>query len=253
MADPVGSPGPKTGGDSGASGAPSGSDAQPKYVTVDEFDERLSAALGKRLGEQGRSLTRQFTELLGKHSEELMGKIGAGLEEKLAALKPKEDPKAKKPEDAPAFKLEELPEWKAHQAELAKLKKLAADAAAERDAERAKTRSSTLRTSAAQELGKVGVPADRTTHALAFLQSQGRITYADGGKGEQVVFLGEDGAEQPLTDGLKTWAKTPDAKIYLPALNPHGSGGSPGAPGNGAASPFHDINDMLIRHVTGQR
>jgi hypothetical protein len=247
MPEPQGQPAPKAGEGTGTPGDTE--TAKPAGMTADDFnnafsarEKSLQAKFAKEQAEREAELEKRLTESFGKT-----------LAEQLAALKPKDDPKGKKPEEPPAPKLEDFPEWKAHQEKLAKLEKLAAQNAAERDAERAKTRATTLRTNAVQELGKVGVPADRTTHALAFLQSQGRITYADGGKGDQVVFLGDDGAEQPLTDGLKTWAKTPDAKIYLPALNPQGSGGSPGAPGGSAKNNiFADIDQLIQEQARGR-
>jgi len=262
MADPVGSAGPKTAGDSGASGAPSGSDV-PKYITAEELDEKLSGAFGKRLGEHSRSLTKQFTEMLAKGQEDLLGKIGTSLEEKLAALKSKEEPKppaagaSKDPQQA-AVKLEDIPEWQAHkvafdtqQKELLRFKKQAEEADKRAQIERERSRSTALRTAAIEGLGKVGITPDRAEHALAFLNSKGHLNYADDGKGDDIVFRAGE-SEVPLVDGLKAWGKTPDAKIYLPPQNPQGSGGGPGAPGNGASNPYTQIEQLLTEHVRGR-
>ena len=260
MADPVGSAGPKSAGDSGASGAPSGSDA-PKYITAEELDEKLSGAFGKRLGEHSRSLTKQFTEMLAKGQEDLLGKIGTSLEEKFAALKPKEEPKPATPagKDAlAAVKLEELPEGQQHKAafdaqqkELLRFKKQAEESEKKAQIERERSRSTALRTAAIEGLGKVGITPDRAEHALAFINSRGYLTYADDGKGDDIVFRAGE-SEVPLVDGLKAWGKTPDAKIYLPPQNPQGSGGGPGAPGNGASNPYTQIEQLLTEHVRGR-
>jgi hypothetical protein len=73
----------------------------------------------------------------------------------------------------------------------------------------------------------VGVAADRAKVAMTYLKSEGRLRYEDNGKGTAIVFVKEDGEEVPLLEGLKEWAKSDEAQIFLPAKNPGGSGGGP--------------------------
>ncbi len=226
MAESQGNP-PPQGGQGGASGAPNGGEAKPfTFADEDEFNRRLNGAITGRLTEFGKKLDGRFGELqqgvaaYGARFDEI-GKALEGLKPTPAA-----DPKAKA--EPAAFKLEDSPEWKAHQVEIAKLKQLAADTARERDTERAKTRASTLRTTLAEQLQKAGVPADRVKLAVGHLISAERLVdYADGGKGDEPVWR-EGEEERSLADGIKAFLKTSDGKLFLPPVNPGGSGGGPG-------------------------
>ncbi len=223
-----GTPPPNGGGQgSGAPGAPPAGGAF-SFQSEDEFNERMNRGITGRLRDFEKKIENRFGELqtgLGGRFDEI-GKALEGLKPAPAA-----DPAATKGKAEPApFKLEDSPEWKAHQTEIAGLKKLAADTARERDAERAKTRTSSLRSTLADALTAAGVPADRHRHAIGHLvAAEHLVDYADEGKGDAVVWRGTEG-EEPLPTALKAWLKTSDGKLYLPPVNPGGSGGGPGRP-----------------------
>jgi hypothetical protein len=230
--------------------------AESKGMTSDDFhrdftarEKKLEAKFAKEQAAREAALEAKFSEQFGKL-----------LDEKLAALKPKEpDPKADKgkgkDEPAPALKLEDFPEWKEHQKKLAAMEKKAIDAEARERAATEKTRAATLRSEAGEALTRhADVPADRRKAALALLVTEeGRLGYSDEGKGDTVVWREPDGTEVPLEKGLKAWAKTADARIFQPPLNPQGSGGGPGRGlGNGAGESVDDVlARTLMAHARG--
>jgi hypothetical protein len=119
--------------------------------------------------------------------------------------------------------------------------------ASRKDAEAARARhlDTTLRTKVAEELSRIGVSSPK--HALALLvDAEKRIAW---GEDERLVWRGDDGSESDLSVGLKSWAKTPDARIYLAPRGTVGSGDR-GAPVNGTPSSKTltkaDVARMLI-------
>lgn len=96
------------------------------------------------------------------------------------------------------------------------------------DAER-KNRDIALRQNATDELSKVGIQGNNARLALSVLLQEGRIAYdKDVGVGEddKLLFHAEEGWVE-LPSGLKSWAKTADAKIFLPAAGAAGAGTRP--------------------------
>lgn len=197
--------------------------------------------------------------------EELGATLGKTFEEKLAALKPAEPDKTDKSgkgaksDDAKVFKLEDHDEWKKAQeeakktqAELTKLRGENDLARKERADAVAKSRAQNLRSAVTDALTKVGIPADRHKAAIAFLREDNLFNYAENGEGDAPVFRGADG-EIPLVDGIKAWSKTADAKIFMPPLNPGGSGGGPGhSSGNRASTTAEGIvGSALQSHMRG--
>lgn len=103
------------------------------------------------------------------------------------------------------------------------------------------------RDSAAREaLAKAGIPADRLPHAMAFLGTQGVIaTDKDGRPG----WKGKDkfGVDVllPLEEGAKSWAGTPDGKLYLPPTDARGTGtgaGNGSGGGSGGVKKLAEVN-----------
>jgi hypothetical protein len=124
--------------------------------------------------------------------------------------------------------------------------------ASRKDAETAKQRhlDTTLRTKVAEELSKVGVASPK--HALALLvDAEKRIAW---GEDDRLVWKGDDGIESDLSAGLKSWAKTPDAR---PLMAPRGTVGSGdrGAPAVNGSTPKSltkaDAARMLVAAHTG--
>lgn len=205
-------------------GANPGSGGEANTLTEQTVNELVNRAITARL--------KPFSEKLEKTLGDLTTGVTGKLEEfskQFEALKPKEDPKPKpKDKDAP-INLADLPEWQATQKQLAdQQKKL--DAAERKAAEaEAKRRDTMLRERAREALTAAGVDSKRARQAMALLvDSEKRIQFSE--DGEDLVFV--DGDETvPLIDGLKKWAKSEDAQIYLP---PRGTAGS-GDRGGGSA------------------
>jgi hypothetical protein len=93
-----------------------------------------------------------------------------------------------------------------------------------------RNRSVTLRQTTAEQLGAFGIDGARFKGAFAVLQQEGRIRHRDD-ESEDMVFVDDMGSEVELAVGLASWAKSDDAKIYLPPSGTRGSGSS--KPANG--------------------
>ncbi len=261
----------------GAGGAGGGAEDDDKPVTTKglkalvgdlfnaAFTDREKQAEKARAKARSDELEKFGTGLLEKVGltfEEKMAAVTTGLEERLKAAAPKPAAPAKAAEgggaqkDAataeydvenhPAFKaLREQHEQTAKRAE--KLEKQRAEDAKAREVAETEQRKLKLEKSVAEALVEHGgVAADRSRAARVLLQADGRVRYSDGGKGNVLVFVDEDGTESSLVDGIKAWKATPEAKIYQPPRNPGGgSGGGPKKPayqpGNNGRVPFSDL------------
>jgi hypothetical protein len=216
----------------------------------------------KRAEEKAAKELKARDDLWSQRLEEERANFGKTLDERIAALKPAElekPAKGAKPDEPKAFKLEDHEEWrkaqekaKETQAELTKLRG-ENDLARKREAEAvAKSRAQNLTSSVKEALTKAGIPADRHKAAIAVLREDGLFNYAENGEGDAPVFRGADG-EVALDDGIKSWSKTPEAKIFMPPLNPGGSGGGPGhSSGNRASNTAEGIvGSALQAHMRG--
>ncbi len=257
--------------------AKAAAEAAAKPMTVGEFNALLggkdlqtvmhaaASAHVKRLEEKAAKEQAARDSAWAAKFEEFGTKLGQSFEEKLAALKVAEPDKSDKgakgakPNDVNPFKLEDHEEWKKAQEESkktqAELTKLRGenDLARKREAEAvAKSRAQNLTASVKEALTKAGIPADRHKAAIAVLREDGLFNYAENGEGEAPVFRGADG-EVALDDGVKSWSKTPEAKIFMPPLNPGGSGGGPGhSSGNRASNTAEGIvGSALQAHMRG--
>lgn len=84
-----------------------------------------------------------------------------------------------------------------------------------------------LRQKSIEALGTVGISdPSRTKAALATLFQDGRISYDE--DGESIIFKDSDGSPLDLPTGVKAWAKSEEAKIFLPPTGARGSGDRPG-------------------------
>jgi biopolymer transport protein ExbB/TolQ len=200
----------------------------------------------QELATHGETLAERFTKAL----DERLTKVTKSMDDRIAALagtaaKPKDGEQPLAPVD-----LSKHPEFLALREEQAKgqalleeqkkaleeqkkaTKEAAKIASEERKArEQAETerRSEALVTRAKDAISEhIGVKDPvRVKLAWTVLKTDGRIAYDDGGKGSKLVYIDDDGEEQPIDKGLKKWAKTPEAEAILPPIDPGGSGGSP--------------------------
>jgi len=96
-------------------------------------------------------------------------------------------------------------------------------------AERAKNREAAMRGAVSEALDPLGINGIRFKAAYALLQQSGRIKYA-ADDSDDLIFLEEGtGAEIDYRPGLATWAKSDEAKIFLPPSGTQGAGTRPPA------------------------
>jgi hypothetical protein len=117
--------------------------------------------------------------------------------------------------------------------------------------ERAKNRNLALRTSVDSGLASVVGIEDPFMRSLAIshLAEQNRFKFEDDDSDDsRVVFLGDDGVLLPLDQGLKGWAKTPEAQKLLPAKGVKGAGTRPRGQ---AANPTPDQRAEAINGLFG--
>lgn len=180
------------------------------------------------------------------------------LEEKFSAFKPAEDQDGGKGGKEGKGKGDNV-ELQTLRKEMGDLKQRAEKAEQERAAERSKNRSMSLKTEAVDELAKVGI----TTHAriaLSVLLQEGRIAYdTDLGEGDEDKLLfrsDEGGGWVDLGVGLKGWAKSQDARIFLPPTGAAGAGTRPTARTTEAGAKLtpeqqrHALGDALKNALT---
>jgi len=118
----------------------------------------------------------------------------------------------------------------------------------------AKMRSSALRQTTAEQLAALGIDGARFKGAFAVLQQEGRIRMRDD-ESDEMVFVDDTGAEVELAAGLAGWAKSDDAKIYLPPSGVRGSGSTKPGPGGlpAGAKPTNDQQWSMIGSAIKER
>lgn len=118
--------------------------------------------------------------------------------------------------------IEDHPIVKSQQKQLSELKNKIAEAERLREAESQKARDAQMRNKLAEELGKHGIEGQRAKGAMALLVDADRriSAEADG----TIVFRDANGDALDLQTGLKSWAASEDAKLYLPPRGAAGSG-----------------------------
>lgn len=125
------------------------------------------------------------------------------------------------------------------------------------NAANARMRSANLRQTTSEQLATLGIEGSRFKGAFAVLQQEGRIRHRDD-ETDEMVFVDDSGSEVDLSVGLAGWAKSDDAKIYLPPSGTRGQGGSKG-PGQllPGAKPtreqtFGILGDALKNAISGE-
>ncbi len=210
-------------------GVPVAEDPNPNAA-----DEALLERLGPRIHSLINSALASHNKQADKKREQertdLQAAFAKMLDEKFQALKPADDPAdGKKEKDG---KRGDNVEIQTMRKELADLRQRAESAEQERQKEREKNRSMSLRTEATRELEKHGVSGNHARIALSAFLQEGRVGYeSDLGEGDRdaLLFRSDDGTWVDLNVGLKSWVKTPDAKIFLPPAGAAGSGSRPPA------------------------
>jgi hypothetical protein len=192
-----------------------------------------------------RIFTARFKAFESKVSTDLNTSIENTLAAHLAKLEEKRGDKSSAP--APGD-VKESPEIKSLQKQLSELKNKADRAEADKLAEIAKAQASRVRSSAVEELSKLGIDGQRAKLAIPYLLEQRRLAFEADGGDERIVWRDEHGMSEPLAEGLRKWAATDDAKILIPARGASGSGDRPPGPNGQAPKNATDA----ARSVLGQ-
>lgn len=221
--------------------APDPNAAPPALELTDEhldiIDKRMASMLNSTLSNR-----------LGKFEKGIMDKVGEGVAASVAkALEgfKKPEPGADDPDGKGGGKRDKDPDRVKISTLESRLTDLTAKAEASEKralAERAKNRLAMMRGKAAEALAKATGIEDpvRIKVAMATLQAEGRFKFEDeeNDENETVVFVGDDGAPIALDQGLKTWAKGPEAQLLIPAKGTKGAGSRPtGRAGNAGGAP----------------
>lgn len=205
---PAGEGGGGTGGDNKGDGSGAGGGEPPKYVTVDELNKALGARDKRMLDSFGKQFT-SFEEKFGKLVETLQPKApeggGAG-----------EGDASKKRDPDQVRRDREFEEMK---------KTLAEERKARLDAEQ-RGRTEKARAQLQTALAKHARPEVVST----LLKAMQNDVQFDEQTGEPLFPLG-DGTTSTIDAAIESWAKSNDAKPFLPAPN----GGGAGTPRGGAS------------------
>lgn len=193
---------------------PQGSDA-PKGVSAEEVNKLVNAAITGRF----KAFEKQFET---KISEGFTG-ITSKFEEMLSAKST--EPQADKDRSVKPAPVEESPQFKGMLKKQAELEAKLAKAEQEREAERARGRDATLRQKlAAEYLKHGGDPAKQRIAIGHLVDAEKRARWAED---ESVVFRDEDGSDIDLTNGVKSWLKSEEGKMFVPPRGVSGSGDRP--------------------------
>ncbi len=190
--------------------------AKTVNAAVTTHTKRLEASLAKTIGEA----------------------IGSSLDEKIKAAIPA-PPEPKPGEGKPGdTKIEDSPVFKGLEKRLADLQKQNEQARAEATAAKAKGQDATLRQSLSAALGKHSIVGDGANDATMILvDGQKRVAWSE--DGETLTFKEADGTTVDLETGVASWAKSDQAKRFLPPRGTQGSGDRSGgrAPGSQPNAP----------------
>tara|TARA_B100001123_G_scaffold418658_1_gene522928 strand:+ start:3260 stop:3937 length:678 start_codon:yes stop_codon:yes gene_type:complete len=187
----------------GAPEAPQGDVDSPNHVTT----EQLNRAITARFRSFEKNLERQLSSQLETFAQQLQAPSGETQEasnveskgdvEQLAAMKRKLADVTRRFEDSQRLV----------------------------EQERSARQAAKLRQTVSSALTEAGVDGSRLRHALGYLvDSAARVRHDEDG---EIVFRDDDGLDVPLKEGLSVWAKTDDAKLYMPPRHVSGSGDRP--------------------------
>ena len=204
-------------------------------LTAESVTALVNEVVNKAISARNKDVDKKFQATM----TELMSKF----EEKLKAVTPAPVSNPDEP------KVEDSPVYKGMQKKFAELQEKFEQSEREKAEERNKARDIAMRQRVADELVKAGVDPSRTRHALALLvDSEKRVKYDDDG---EIVFRDLDNQELDFATGLRSWAKSEDAKVFMPARGSTGSGdrrpaSRKPASNNGSASLEDEIGESLL-------
>lgn len=233
-------------GDGGEGGGAGGDGGQAKPITLDDVNKAITGRLSDFAKKQETTLKSTLSTTLAS----LVGDIDKALDTKLEAFKSQIPTPESKAGDTKTPAVTDTPEYRG-------LKKQLDDTAAQvrASAEREKVamesaKATRLRQGVAEMLAKKGFDPARVRLAVGQLIDVDKRARIDGeGDDERIVIKDTDG-EVDLETGVDAWAKTDEAKIYLPPRGSAGSGDRGGGRrangSNQKAEPsFQDIGDFV--------
>lgn len=203
----------------------------PEALTLDHVNKLVNSAITGHLKRESEKQTAAFSKLIEEH----VGKLAE-------QLKP-----APKPDDKGAPSGESA-EFNALKKQLEEQRKITQSLNERYEAEKKTARDTKLRSSVTEHLIATGIDPTRAKHALAYLvDGEKRVDF----DGDAIVFRDDVNGNLPLADGLKSWAKTPEAKLYLP---PAGGGGTGTGQGQGAqaGTPSISAGQALLDYAAGR-
>lgn len=165
---------------------------QPAYVTMEQLNSVLNSALSNR----SKSFSKELSELKTLLTQ---------------SVQPKEEIK----EDPTPNKNEIYKQLKEYKDLVDQLKK-------ERDEHKSKSKSDRLNSSVKETLTKFGVQSNQLKAALAVLKEDGFLGYDEDDEDRLVFKSGHEVVD--IQEGLKSWLKSEDGKVFSPSKNPKGSG-----------------------------
>lgn len=119
---------------------------------------------------------------------------------------------------------------------------------AKANAERTQRRQVALSQTVSQALGVHGIEGNRARAALALLKNDSRIGFETDDE-DNIVFRGEDGLSVSLDVGLRQWAKSEEARVFLPPSNTRGSGSRPNGQSPGSSLSKEEATGMFWESV----
>jgi hypothetical protein len=213
---------PATQGQSGDGGATS---ASPELLKV------VEGVVGKALGSLRREFeTKQTKALEGFKStlETTFSGLLDGFETKLTEKFGDEGKSKDKKPNGDGVDLASHPQFKALQRKLEESTKAQETLAAERRAEREKSRSTSLHEKVVDILLSQGADPKSVKLAAANLIKVHECVAYESDDSEEIVFREKDGDNSPLESGIKTWVASEEGKRWLAARGAKGSGDGAG-------------------------
>lgn len=178
----------------------------PKFVTQDQLSQVVNAAVSNHLK---------------RFESKLSGTIGSAVAEALKAHTPAasgDDPPNDPPADPNAKVDPAMTQMKREMTAMRNKLQKAEDATA---AEAKQRKSDALRTTVLKQLGEAGLSGQQLRAAQAVLYQEGRVHVSEDGSH---IFRDADGVDLPLSEGMKGWIASDDAKLFLPPKDVRGSG-----------------------------
>jgi hypothetical protein len=200
-------------------------------MALDEKDDELiTQKINGIVNGAVATLKKAFETKAKTDAETLTKSILAGLDEKLAAFKPPpsgddDDGKGGKGGKGGGRRPSDDPEFAALKRTTGEMQEQLRVEREKSERMRARNIDSAVREQVYSELGAIGLDAARSKAAFAAFKIDNVLTTEvdDDGESVSILFKADDGTALPLRDGVRSWAKSDSAKLYLP---PTGAGGA---------------------------